>query len=311
MSILSGMQNEKASKPWPGVRAKEPLSLPTTACFLFFSYTPEHFTISSSVINQRHVLSLHWSCLVSKKTKPQTVRYFSIRFPSPHKHTCTRGASSGMPGEPLCNTALKSDCKSWHWACYLLLLPLLNICLVKPSALLTTLQALQESNQSQIQKVKSEIQLSKNEQTPLLHINFGRSSRLSCGKWISVQRSSPCLWSSSINSEKKKGKTTICTSTALGGWTSLPCSGYLGTDPQHDWGMQGCSPAPSSGLSGWTDHWALKGASVVSHLNHLLRDLCAAFLFWTSLNSTRSPEVAVASHCCCAWVREGRTEPTA
>lgn len=57
----------------------------------------------------------------------------------------------------------KGDCKSWHWACYLLLLPLLNICLVKPSALLTTLQALQESNQSQIQRVRSEIQLSKNE----------------------------------------------------------------------------------------------------------------------------------------------------
>lgn len=43
---------------------------------------------------------------------------------------------------------------------------------------------------------------------------------------------------------KKKGKTTICTSTALGAWTSLPWSGHLGTDPQHAWGdagLQSCS----------------------------------------------------------------------
>lgn len=97
MSILSGMQNAKASKPWPGVRAKEPLSLPTTACFLFFSYTPEHFTISSSVINQRHVLSLYWSCLVSKKTKPQTVKYFSIQVSFPPQAYTYEG--SGTPGE--------------------------------------------------------------------------------------------------------------------------------------------------------------------------------------------------------------------
>lgn len=31
---------------------------------------------------------------------------------------------------------------------------------------------------------------------------------------------------------KKKGKITTCTSTAVGVWTSLPWSGYLGTDPQ-------------------------------------------------------------------------------
>lgn len=42
---------------------------------------------------------------------------------------------------------------------------------------------------------------------------------------------------------KKKGKTTICTSTALGAWTSLPWSGHLGTDPQPSACLGGCRAA--------------------------------------------------------------------
>lgn len=182
-------KNHSASQPQPA---------------FYFSVTLQSISPFPALLSTRDMFS-HSTGVVWYPNKPnhKQSNIFPFRFPSPHKHTCMRGASSGMPGGSYATLLWKSDGKNWHWACYLLLLPLLNICLVKLSALLTTLQALQESHQSQIQKVKSEIQLSKNEQTPLLHINFCRSSRLSCGKWISVQESNPCLWSSSINSEKR------------------------------------------------------------------------------------------------------------
>lgn len=93
LGLVWEQKNHSASQPQPA---------------FYFSVTLQSISPFPALLSARdtssHSTGVAW---YPKKPNHKQSNIFPFRSPSPHKHTCMRGAPSGMPGEPLCNTALK------------------------------------------------------------------------------------------------------------------------------------------------------------------------------------------------------------
>lgn len=144
-------------------RVREALSLPTTACFLFFSYTSKHFTISGSITNKTHIPSFPWSSWVSKPKQTMQSNIPLFRFPP------IRGRT--LPVHPVKPTMF----------CFKKCSPLVCLLLASHTGLLSAPETnLQPNARSQKSDTNQQI-------APLLRVIL-KGQQVACGKWMGCTR---------------------------------------------------------------------------------------------------------------------------